>query len=109
VVLLVLLHRRVEGLPLRQLGASAAKIVAASASMGLVCRLSSGAVLAAAGAGRGARLADVAISVPLGAAVFYGAARAFGVAELEVVRAACYTAFRNASRPEVGDPPARSR
>jgi len=109
VALLGLLHRRVEGLPLRKLGASAAKILAASALMGVVCRLSSGAIQAAAGAGRGARLADVAISIPLGVAVFYVAARALGVAELEAVRAACYTALRNAPRPEVGDPPAGSR
>jgi len=108
-VLLVLLHRRVEGLPLRKLAPSAAKIAAASALMGVVCRLSSSAVQAAAGAGRGARLADVAISIPLGVAVFYLAARALDVAELEAVRAACYTALRNASRPEVGDPPAGSR
>ena len=37
------------------------------------------------------------------------ARRGIGVAELEAIEAACYTAFRNAPRPEVGDPPARSR
>jgi putative peptidoglycan lipid II flippase len=107
--LLALLHRKIGGLPLRNLAASAGKIAAAAALMGVACRLSSGAIHAAAGAGRGARLADVAISIPLGVAVFYAAARALRVEELEAVRAACYTAFRNAPRPEVGDPPARSR
>jgi putative peptidoglycan lipid II flippase len=107
--LLVPLSHRVQGLPLRELASSAAKILAASALMGMVCRLSSIAIHAAVGAGRGARLADVAISIPLGVAVFYRASQALGVAELEALRAACYTALSNASRPEVGDPPARSR
>jgi len=107
--LLALLHRRVGALPLRELAFSAAKILAASALMGVVCRLSGGVIHTAMGAGRGARLADVAVSVPLGVAVFYVSARALGVAELEAVRAACYTALSNASRPEVGDPLAGSR
>jgi putative peptidoglycan lipid II flippase len=107
-VLLVLLNRRIGGIGLRKLVAGAVRIAAASALMGVVCRLSSAAMHAAAGAGRLGRLADVAVSIPLGAAVFYAAARALRVEELEAVRAACYTALRNAPRPEVGDPPARS-
>ena len=108
-VLLALLHRRLQGIGLRRLAGSAGKITAAAALMGVVCYVSSIAIHTAAGAGRTARLVDVAVSIPLGVAVFYGAARAFGVGELEAVRAACYTALRNALRPEVGDPPARSR
>jgi putative peptidoglycan lipid II flippase len=108
-VLLALLQRKVRGLPLRKLAASTAKIAAAAAAMGVVCKLSSGAILAAGGTGRAARLADVAVSIPAGVAVFYLAARTLRVEELEAVRAACYTALRNAPRPEVGDPPARSR
>ena len=77
--------------------------------MGVVCKLSSLLVHAAMGAGRSAALADVAVSIPLGVAVFYAAARVWRIEELEAVEAACYTAFRNAPRPEVGDPPARSR
>jgi putative peptidoglycan lipid II flippase len=107
-VLLVLLDRRLEGIGLRQLAASAARITAAAMLMGVVCLLSSGAIRAAAGAGRPGRLLDVAVSIPLGVAVFYAGARALRVEELEAVRAACYTALRNAPRPEVGDPPARS-
>jgi putative peptidoglycan lipid II flippase len=109
VVLLVLLDRRVEGLHLGKLGASAGKIAAAAALMGVACRLSSGAMGALAGAGRTARLADVAISIPLGAVVFYAVARGLRVEELEAVRAACYTALRNAPRPETGDPPTGNR
>jgi putative peptidoglycan lipid II flippase len=109
VVLLALLQRRVNGIGLRKLAASASKIAASAALMGAVCKLSSGLVHAAMGARSHVPLADVAISIPLGVAVFYAAARLWGVKELEAVEAACYTAFRNALRPEVGDPPARSR
>jgi putative peptidoglycan lipid II flippase len=107
--LLALLDRRLHGMHLRKLAHSAWKIAAAAALMGVVCHLSSLAIRAAVGAGRASPLADVAISIPLGVAVFYAAARALGIEELEAVRTACYTAFRNAPRPEVGDPPARSR
>jgi hypothetical protein len=108
-VLLGLLHRRIDGLPLRKLASSAGKIAAAAALMGVACKLSSIAIRAAMGARSHVPLADVAVSIPLGVAVFYVAARAWRVEELEAVEAACYTAFRNAPRPEVGDPPARSR
>jgi putative peptidoglycan lipid II flippase len=108
-VLLALLHRRLDGMHLRKLAASAGKILAAAALMGIVCKLSSGLIRGAMGAASHAPLVDVAISVPLGVAVFYAAARVWGIEELEAVEAACYTAFRNAPRPDVGDPPARSR
>jgi putative peptidoglycan lipid II flippase len=108
VVLLALLHRRLAGLHLRKLAVSAGKIVAAAALMGIVCRLSSAVIRGAVGAARHAALVDVAVSIPLGVAVFYAAARVWGIEELEAVETACYTAFSNAPRPEVGDPPARS-
>ena len=108
VVLLGLLQRRLQGMHLRQLAGSAWRITGAAALMGLVCHFSSVAVRAAAGTGRHAPLIDVAISIPLGVAVFYAAARALRVEELEALRAACYTALRNAPRLEAGDPPARS-
>ncbi len=107
-VLFVLLRGRVRGLAARDLGSSAGKIVAAAAIMGVACLASSRLIHMAAGAGKLAQLADVAISIPLGAAVFYTAARVMRIEELEAVRTACYTALRNAPRPEVGDPPAGS-
>jgi len=107
--LFTLLRARFPGLGGRALAASAGKIVAAAAAMAAVCRFSSVLVTGHLGMGRGARLADVAISIPLGAAVFYAGARALAVPELEAVRAACYTALRNAPRPEVGDPPPGDR
>jgi putative peptidoglycan lipid II flippase len=108
--LLTILQRRLAGIGLRKLARSAAKIAAAAALMGVACKLSSALVHAALGARAHVALADVAISIPLGAAVFYAAARACRIEELEAVEAACYTAFRNnAPRPEVGDPPPRNR
>jgi peptidoglycan biosynthesis protein MviN/MurJ (putative lipid II flippase) len=107
--LFAVLRVRVGGIHEARLRSSALRILAASALMGVVCRASSYGVHLAAGAGRLAQFADVAISMPLGVAVFYAAARALGVVELEAVRAACYTAKRDASRPEVGDPPAGNR
>jgi putative peptidoglycan lipid II flippase len=109
VVLLTMLQRRLGSIGIRKLAASAGKISAAAALMGLVCKLSSMVVHASMGARNHVALVDVAISIPLGAAVFLAAARIWRVEELEAVEAACYTAFRNAPRPEVGDPPARSR
>jgi hypothetical protein len=78
--------------------------------MGVVCKLSSALLHGAMGAHSHVALIDVAVSIPLGVAVFYAAARVWRIEELEAVEAACYTAFRNnAPRPEVGDPPPRSR
>ena len=106
---LALLRARTGGLHTRELAASAAKFAAASAIMGTACYVSSHLIHRAAGAGKPAQLMDVAVSIPLGALVFYGAARFLRIPEVEAVRTACYTALRNAPRPEVGDPPARNR
>jgi putative peptidoglycan lipid II flippase len=103
--LFALLSARVPSIGGRALGWSTLKISLAAAAMGLACYVSSAWMRTALGSGRSARLADVAVSIPLGAAVFYAAARALAVPELEAVSAACYTALRNAPRPEVGDPP----
>lgn len=94
-----LLRRRIGGLDTPRLLSSTARIGAASAIMGVACSA----------AQRRAGLphaANLALCIPLGVAVFYAAARLLRVPELEEVRAACYTALRNAPRPEVGDPPA---
>jgi putative peptidoglycan lipid II flippase len=70
----------------RRLAIGAVKIVAAAMVMGAACKVSSMAIHAALGVGKGAQLADVALSIPLGAVVFYATARALGVEELEGVR-----------------------
>jgi peptidoglycan biosynthesis protein MviN/MurJ (putative lipid II flippase) len=96
-----LLRRRIGGLHTRQLAASAARILAATAAMSAAC--------AAAQRVTGwPHAANLALCIPLGAAVFYAAARVLRVTELEAVRTACYTFFRNAPRPEVGHPSARN-
>lgn len=74
-VLLALLHHRIPGIELRQLAWSAGKITVAAALMGVVCKLSSAIIGAAMGTRNHAALVDVAISIPLGVAVFYAAAR----------------------------------
>jgi putative peptidoglycan lipid II flippase len=96
-----LLRRRIGGLETPRLAWSAARVAAASAAMALACATAQRAM-------RVGHAANLAVCVPLGLAVFYGAARLLRVPELEEVRAACYTALRNAPRPEVGDPPARN-
>lgn len=81
--LFVLLRKRIRRIHGRALAASVGKILVASAVMGLVCYLSSRGVHYWLGARRLAHLADVAVSVPLGALVYYGLCRAMRVAELE--------------------------
>jgi putative peptidoglycan lipid II flippase len=103
--LFALLRTRTDGLHGARLAASAAKIAAASAIMGALCRASSLAVRGTFGGTRTAQAADLAVSIPLGIATFYAAARIFGVGELEALERACYTFFRNAPRREVGDSP----
>jgi putative peptidoglycan lipid II flippase len=97
-----LLRRRVGGLDTRRIVSSGLRIAAASTAMGAVCA-------AAQHFTRLPHAANLAVSIPLGLAVFYAAARLLRVPELEAVRTACYTFFRNAPRPEVGDPPAGDR
>ena len=108
-----ILHLRLRaggsGIDGRGLAISALKIAAAAAVMGVACRASSSLVHALAGAGKAAQLADVAVSIPFGAAIFCATAHFLRSGELKELWAACYTAGSNAPRPEVGDPPAGSR
>jgi putative peptidoglycan lipid II flippase len=107
--LFALLASRIRSIGGQALAWSALKITGATAAMALAAHVSSSLVLRAVGTGRTGHLADVAVSIPLGAAVFYAGLRILAVPELEAVRAACYTALRNAPRHEVGDPPAGDR
>jgi putative peptidoglycan lipid II flippase len=84
--LFLLMRARLGRLDGRRLIRGAAKILVAALIMGLVCRVCSYAVHAALGTGKGAQLADVAVCIPLGAAVFYFAASLLQVEELESVR-----------------------
>jgi putative peptidoglycan lipid II flippase len=102
--LFALLSRRVGGIHGAALAISSAKIAAAAAGMAAICRVASAAIHSVLAAGRLVQAADLAICIPLGLAVFYVAARALHVGELEAITTACYTFFRNAPRPEAGDP-----
>jgi putative peptidoglycan lipid II flippase len=102
-----LLRRRLGGLEERRIASSAVRILASAAVMGVACRLLQ--TLLPAAPSRLRQIADVAVCLPAGMAVFYAVARALHIPELEAAIAACYTSVRNAPRPEVGDPPARDR
>ena len=84
--LFLLLRTRLGGLHGRRLAWSAAKISLAAGIMGAVCGASSLAIHALPATGKAAQLVDCAVSIPLGAAVFYAAARFLKVDELESVR-----------------------
>jgi putative peptidoglycan lipid II flippase len=83
VVLFLVLRKRVHGLHGRSLAASVAKILVASAAMGLACYLSSRGIHSWLGALKLAQVADVAVSIPFGAIVYYVLCRVMRVAELE--------------------------
>jgi putative peptidoglycan lipid II flippase len=80
----LILRARLAGVHGRELVAQFIKISAASAAMAAAVALSSRAMEHWLGVAQLARLADLAISIPLGLAVYYGACRALGVTELDV-------------------------
>ncbi len=82
--LLWILRSRTGGVHGRALVRSAARISAASAGMGAVVLASSRGIQALLGVSTWARVTDIAVSVPLGAIVFYGCCRALRVAELDL-------------------------
>jgi putative peptidoglycan lipid II flippase len=107
--LFAVLRARIGGVHGRALAVSVGKIAMASAAMGAVCAWSSHAVHAWLGASRTADVADAALSIPLGFAVFCGACALLRLSEVrDAYSAACYTFLSNASRSEVGGPVAGS-
>jgi putative peptidoglycan lipid II flippase len=88
IVLFDLIRRRVGRLDGRRLSAAFLKISASSALMGAACALSSRMVQHWIGVSRLARVADLAISVPVGLLVFLAAAKLFRLPELEAARRA---------------------
>jgi len=100
-----LLGRRAGGLHGARLAGTAARVAIAAAIMGVVCWFSSRGIHSLPGSPKLLQIADVAVSIPLGVAVFYGAARVMGVAELEALQNACYTFFSNASRSRLNNSP----
>ena len=88
VVLFEVLRRRVGGVHGRRLFTSFVKITAASVAMGVACALSSRLIGHLAGLSRIARAVDLAISIPLGLAVFYAGCKVVQLPELEAARRA---------------------
>ncbi len=90
-----ILRGRIGGIHGRALARSVAQITVASLVMGVALVLSSRGIQVLLGASRLARLADLAVSIPIGVGVYYGVCRALKVAELEMaVRALAPAALR---------------
>ena len=84
VALFAILRNRIGGIYGRNLASSIWRITLASAVMGGAVWLSSHAMQAWLGTSRWGRLADLAISIPLGLVVFYVACRILRVTELDL-------------------------
>ncbi len=87
-VLMIFLRQKIRRLEGRRLLRSFVRILAASLGMGAVCALSSYLMRHHLGEGTWPRLADLALTIPLGLAVLYGLCRALRVEELNVATAA---------------------
>ncbi len=94
IALFVILRNRVGGIYGRNLMESIWKIVVASAVMGAAVLLSSHGIEGWLGVTRLGRLVDLAISIPLGLAVFYAACRVLRVSELELAARALFRGNR---------------
>jgi putative peptidoglycan lipid II flippase len=84
VVLFWILRNRIGGVHGRALLASTLKITFASVAMGIAVWASSHAIQDWFGSARPGRLIDLAVSIPFGAIVFYGACRWLKVEELDL-------------------------
>jgi len=88
VVLFAILRRRIGGVYGRELLTQVGKIALASGVMGAVIFVSSRGMEMWLGVSQTARLADLAVSLPLGLVVYYGSCRALGLSEIDsVIRA----------------------
>jgi putative peptidoglycan lipid II flippase len=84
VVLFLILRDRIGGIYGRALAAQLGKVGAASLVMAAVAALSSHFMAAHAGVSQLGRLADLAVSIPLALAVYYGVCRALGVSDVDM-------------------------
>ncbi len=104
VVLFEVLRRRIGGVYGRELRAGIAKVLIASLAMAAVTALSSHGMERWLGVSQLARLADLAVSIPLALAVFYGTCRALGVSELDMAIRAFSAPIRRRLRRGVTEP-----
>ena len=85
VVLFAMLRKRIGGVHGRALAAQIGKVALASAIMGAVIFALTRGMETWLGVSQMARLADLAVSIPAGLAVYYGACRMLGLAEIDAV------------------------
>ena len=83
-LLFEILRRRIGGVHGRELAVGMGKVLAASLAMAAAAALSSRFMEHWLGISRLARLADLAVSIPLGLAVFYGACRSLGIHDVDL-------------------------
>jgi putative peptidoglycan lipid II flippase len=103
-LLFEILRRRIGGVYGRTLAAGIGKVLAASLAMGCVIALSSHGLERWLGVSQMARLADLAVSIPLGLLVFYAACRALGVDEINMaIRAFTFPVTRRFQRAKRAD------
>lgn len=86
--LFAVMRSKIDGLGGRRLLSGLLKITAATALMAAVCWASSAWIGQSWGDGYWARFGDLALSIPLGLGVLYGACKAMGVAELRLAEEA---------------------
>jgi hypothetical protein len=79
----MVLRKRLHGMHGRALAGSVAKILAASAAMGVVCYFSSRGIENWMGTRKIGQIVTLAVSIPLGGLVYYAVCRVLQVAELE--------------------------
>ena len=84
VFLFLILRNRIGGVHGRELAAQIARVGAASLAMAVAVALSSRLMEGALGVSQMARLGDLAVSIPLGLAVYYGVCRLFGVSDIDL-------------------------
>jgi len=84
VILFVILRNRLGGIEGRALAAQLGKVGVASIAMAGVVAVSSHFAEARFGVSQLARLADLAVSIPLGLAIYYGVCRALGVSDIDM-------------------------
>ncbi|MDP8989418.1 MAG: murein biosynthesis integral membrane protein MurJ [Acidobacteriota bacterium] len=83
-LLFEILRRRIGGVYGRELAGGIGKVLIASLVMAAVAALSSHEMERWLGVSQRARLADLAVSIPLGLLIFYGMCRALGVHEVDL-------------------------
>jgi putative peptidoglycan lipid II flippase len=85
VVLFAILRKRIGGVHGRELAIQIGKVSLASAIMGAAIFATSRGMAMWLGVSQTARLADLAVSLPVGLAVYYGSCRALGLSEIDGV------------------------